>query len=159
MMFYVNLDDHWPMILRTKDINLAFKPPRFKALLFNFSHLMMYFDQFCDLFPEAPLLYRHSHVTFLPTVHRDVKPTNILISFPGNLGKQRVVISDFGLCKKLVPGRLSFSHRSGGCAGTDGWIAPEMILDKKYRMVSRENLLFCIFDKYWGSCIFLFFFR
>ena len=69
-------------------------------------------------------------------MHRDVKPTNILISFPGNLGKQRVVISDFGLCKKLVPGRLSFSHRSGGCAGTDGWIAPEMILDKKYRMVS-----------------------
>lgn len=65
-----------------------------------------------------------------------MKPSNILVSVPNNLAKQRVVISDFGLCKKLVPGRLSFSHRSG-TAGTDGWIAPEMILDKKYRMVSN----------------------
>ncbi|KAH7943234.1 hypothetical protein HPB52_006546 [Rhipicephalus sanguineus] len=36
------------------------------------------------------------------------------------------MISDFGLCKKLSHGRLSFSRKSG-ITGTDGWIAPEML--------------------------------
>lgn len=36
------------------------------------------------------------------------------------------MISDFGLCKKLKIGRMSFSRRSG-VAGTEGWIAPEMM--------------------------------
>ncbi|GMS84114.1 hypothetical protein PENTCL1PPCAC_6289, partial [Pristionchus entomophagus] len=35
-------------------------------------------------------------------------------------------ISDFGLCKRLHPGRHSLSKRSG-VAGTDGWIAPEAL--------------------------------
>nr|CAB3243594.1 serine/threonine-protein kinase/endoribonuclease IRE1-like [Phallusia mammillata] len=86
------------------------------------------------------------HLHLLKIVHRDVKPSNILISVPGNLSKQRVVISDFGLCKKLIPGRQSFSHRSGQ-AGTDGWIAPEMILDKKYRMTQAVDIfsMGCVF--------------
>ena len=63
-----------------------------------------------------------------------MKPSNILISEPSKLGVQRVVISDFGLCKKLNPGRISVSLKSG-TAGTDGWIAPEMILDKRDRIV------------------------
>uniref|UniRef100_F7ATM0 Uncharacterized protein n=4 Tax=Ciona intestinalis TaxID=7719 RepID=F7ATM0_CIOIN len=86
------------------------------------------------------------HLHQLKIVHRDVKPSNILISVPGKLGKQRVVISDFGLCKKLVPGRVSFSHRSG-TAGTDGWIAPEMILDKRYRMTQAVDIfsMGCVF--------------
>jgi len=37
------------------------------------------------------------------------------------------VISDFGLCKKLALGRNSVSRRSG-LAGTEGWIAPEVLL-------------------------------
>ena len=46
------------------------------------------------------------------------------------------MISDFGLCKKLATGRLSFSRRSG-VAGTEGWIAPEMIAqDLNKRTVS-----------------------
>jgi len=36
------------------------------------------------------------------------------------------MISDFGLCKKLAAGRISCSKQSG-MAGTDGWIAPEML--------------------------------
>ena len=43
------------------------------------------------------------------------------------------MISDFGLCKKLAAGRISFSRRSG-VAGTEGWIAPEM-LDQDQRTV------------------------
>ena len=52
----------------------------------------------------------------------------MLISGPDAHGHVRAMISDFGLCKKLTAGRLSFSRRSGA-AGTEGWIAPEMLED------------------------------
>jgi serine/threonine-protein kinase/endoribonuclease IRE1 len=67
-----------------------------------------------------------NHLHNLDIVHRDIKPHNVLISQPGTKGDVRAMISDFGLCKKLNPGRVSFSRRSG-VAGTEGWIAPEMM--------------------------------
>ena len=54
----------------------------------------------------------------------------MLISSPNAKGEVRAMISDFGLCKKLKIGRMSFSRRSG-MAGTEGWIAPEMMEDIK----------------------------
>lgn len=62
----------------------------------------------------------------LPVVHRDLKPGNILMAGPDSQGQSRVVISDFGLCKKLPAGRWSFSLRSG-IPGTEGWMAPELL--------------------------------
>ncbi|XP_030847647.1 serine/threonine-protein kinase/endoribonuclease IRE1-like [Strongylocentrotus purpuratus] len=67
-----------------------------------------------------------AHLHSLNIVHRDIKPHNVLISQPNQHGKVKAMISDFGLCKKLSAGRMSFSRRSG-VAGTDGWIAPEML--------------------------------
>lgn len=63
---------------------------------------------------------------FVIIVHRDIKPQNVLLSLPDVNGAVRVMISDFGLCKKLNYGKTSFSRRSG-VTGTDGWIAPEMM--------------------------------
>lgn len=46
---------------------------------------------------------------------------------PSAKNEIRAMISDFGLCKKLNFGRTSFSRRSG-ITGTEGWIAPEMLI-------------------------------
>ena len=71
-----------------------------------------------------------AHLHSLDIAHRDIKPQNVLISVPGKNGEVRAMISDFGLCKKLKVGRMSFSRRSG-VAGTEGWIAPEMLLGNR----------------------------
>ena len=63
----------------------------------------------------------------------------MLISLPDGKGRVRAMISDFGLCKKLAAGRISFSRRSGA-AGTEGWIAPEM-LEPEQRTVRFRFLL------------------
>lgn len=62
----------------------------------------------------------------LLSVHRDLKPSNVLIAGPDSQGRGRVVLSDFGLCKKLPAGRCSFSLHSG-IPGTEGWMAPELL--------------------------------
>lgn len=78
---------------------------------------------------SSPLKYLTVLCFFLPispSVHRDLKPHNILVSMPNAHGRVRAMISDFGLCKKLAVGRHSFSRRSG-VPGTEGWIAPEVL--------------------------------
>ncbi|EKM78420.1 hypothetical protein AGABI1DRAFT_60620 [Agaricus bisporus var. burnettii JB137-S8] len=84
---------------------------------------------------------RHLHA--LKLVHRDIKPQNILVSTKGGglsgAGSgggaaargtnYRMLISDFGLCKKLDVDQTSFMPTVHGAmaAGTVGWRAPEIL--------------------------------
>ncbi|PPQ92502.1 hypothetical protein CVT25_010335 [Psilocybe cyanescens] len=82
---------------------------------------------------------RHLHA--LKLVHRDIKPQNILVSSAksGGFGGRgsssgkgsgyRMLISDFGLCKKLDTDQTSFLPTAHGAmgAGTVGWRAPEIL--------------------------------
>lgn len=62
-----------------------------------------------------------AHLHALNLVHRDIKPHNILITPQG-----RLVLSDFGVSKKLAEDQTSFNPTVA--AGTIGWRAPECIL-------------------------------
>ncbi|KAJ5584744.1 uncharacterized protein N7459_004544 [Penicillium hispanicum] len=72
--------------------------------------------------------YLHS----LKIVHRDLKPQNILVAMPrGRTASRaiRLLISDFGLCKKLDDNQSSFRATTAHAAGTSGWRAPELLVD------------------------------
>jgi serine/threonine-protein kinase/endoribonuclease IRE1 len=69
-----------------------------------------------------------SHLHSLRIVHRDLKPQNILVT-PAKDGTPRLLVSDFGLCKKLEGEQSSFRATTAHAAGTTGWRAPELLLD------------------------------
>lgn len=88
------------------------------------------------------LHYLHS----LKIVHRDLKPQNILIGELSNRQKQnsgsavRLLISDFGLCKKLDGDQSSFRATTNHAAsGTMGWRAPELLLLHDLHEISPQT--------------------
>lgn len=70
-----------------------------------------------------------SHLHRLKIIHRDMKPQNILIApkqTPKGL-KLRMLISDFGLCKKLEVDESSFFQTANNATGSYGYRAPEVL--------------------------------
>lgn len=91
-----------------------------------------------ELCRQSALGLQHLHE--LNIVHRDIKPQNILISFPMKPNYNRkVMISDFGLSKQLS--NLDTGHTSSAMRyfdGTQGWMAPEIVNAK---LSEVKNLL------------------
>lgn len=91
------------------------------------------------------LHYLHS----LKIVHRDLKPQNILVAEAKKVKTKnaslkpdiRLLISDFGLCKKLDADQSSFRATSNHAAlGTTGWRAPELLLHGNLLEISPNTV-------------------
>lgn len=89
------------------------------------------------------LNYLHS----LKIVHRDLKPQNILVGEITRKKKAskgasiRLLISDFGLCKKLDADQSSFRATAHHAAsGTSGWRAPELLLLQDLLEISPDTV-------------------
>ncbi|CUM63938.1 uncharacterized protein PRCAT00001526001 [Priceomyces carsonii] len=83
--------------------------------------------------------YLHS----LKIVHRDLKPQNILVAdFKKNdISNLRLLVSDFGLCKKLDVDQSSFRATTNQAAlGTSGWRAPELLLNHDLSELSPSTI-------------------
>ncbi|KKZ65107.1 serine/threonine-protein kinase/endoribonuclease IRE1 [[Emmonsia] crescens] len=86
----------------------------------------------------AGVRYLHS----LKIVHRDLKPQNILVAAPKLRtcsNALRLLISDFGLCKKLEDNQSSFRATTAHAAGTSGWRAPELLVDDDQTTLNPAN--------------------
>ncbi|KAI9099768.1 kinase-like domain-containing protein [Phlyctochytrium arcticum] len=79
------------------------------------------------------------HLHMLKIVHRDIKPQNILVTHSKNNRQPRILISDFGLGKRLADDQSSFHNTHVTAGGTVGWRAPECILAQQEGVANESE--------------------
>jgi eukaryotic-like serine/threonine-protein kinase len=89
-----------------------------------------YFDRLADLASQAALALEHAHQ--LGVVHRDVKPSNLLLDLRGQLW-----VTDFGLA--LVAGDPGLTI-SGELLGTIRYASPEQLLARRGIVDHRSDV-------------------
>lgn len=68
-----------------------------------------------------------AHLHSKNVVHRDIKPTNILIFVTQSQKRPKVKLADFGISRILKTGREDFTNTSvTNPKGTRGWMGPEV---------------------------------
>lgn len=86
----------------------------------------------------------HLHSLFI--IHRDVKPTNLLIYQPDGNIKPVMKVADFSISKFLREGDIDTSNSSmTNPAGTRGWMAPEQYNSNRYGQEVDIFALGCVF--------------
>jgi eukaryotic-like serine/threonine-protein kinase len=89
-----------------------------------------YFDRVADLGRQAALALEHAHQ--LGVVHRDVKPSNLLLDLRGQLW-----VTDFGLAQVAGDPGLTIS---GELVGTIRYASPEQILARRGFVDHRSDV-------------------
>lgn len=111
-----------------------------KAKSFNSRKIAEIYENFDGIDCLRQITSGVDYLHGLKIVHRDLKPQNILVSLTSK-NKVRVIISDFGVCKKLETEESSYKTINKGPVGTQGWRAPELLLLKNNGILSNNNSL------------------
>eukprot|EP00116_Pleurobrachia_bachei_P001865 sb/3462127/ len=89
------------------------------------------------------LAYMHNK----DVVHRDLKPSNILVRYESGAKKFTPVISDFGLSRKIDPGRINKTVTDKS-AGSDGYLGQEVLNGAKRIGFSGDVFAFGCLTQY-----------